>query len=359
MPLKKPLLLDAVLGNARMLITFDRQGRVHHLFWPQIDFAQHISQLRLGLVSPALGAGVLWLEDRPWEHRQSYHPRAALLRTTITNQRLGLTVYLDDCVWPDGDILVRRLTLENSSPTTLPVGVLLYSALDIEESRRYNTVYFDWDQQALLHYRRDRWFAFGADRAAAGYQCGREQGGESAWSDCEDGLLSGRGIENGDTDGAVLWPLEEVGPGGRARLSIFLAAGHNSAEALRGLALARRKGGDRLLEEAEAHWQRWLSRARPLAGAHPAVEQLYYRSLMTLKLLSDERHGAFIAAPEFDPDRIGCGGYGYCWGRDASYIATAFDEAGCHQEARAFYRWAKRVQDPRGVWYQRYYVDGH
>jgi glucoamylase len=55
------------------------------------------------------------------------------------------------------------------------------------------------------------------------------------------------------------------------------------------------------------------------------------RSLLTLKLLTSESHGGIIAAPCMDPE------YRFCWPRDATYVAYAFDRCGYHEEAKRFY----------------------
>src|SRR5262249_15510216 len=76
--------------------------------------------------------------------------------------------------------------------------------------------------------------------------------------------------------------------------------------------------------------------------------ELYERSLLTLKLLSDRTTGAIIAAPEFDREREACGGYGYVWGRDAAFNAHAMGLAGMFEEAEAFFEFARRVQERDG-----------
>ena len=144
------------------------------------------------------------------------------------------------------------------------------------------------------------------------------------------------------------------------------------------LAGARAAGGAALLDEIRAHWADWLSRATPVAveaagvrggallpglpaapASPEAIVALYRRSLLVFKLMADEQTGAVIAAPEFDPAFTACGGYAYCWGRDAGYITVAMDLAGYHDLAAAFYRWAQSAQEPEGWWMHRHYASGH
>jgi oligosaccharide amylase len=74
--------------------------------------------------------------------------------------------------------------------------------------------------------------------------------------------------------------------------------------------------------------------------------------------MADERTGSIIAAPEFDENFSRCGGYAYCWGRDAAFITTALDRAGLTNLSDRFYEWTLTAQDANGAWQQRHYHDG-
>jgi hypothetical protein len=70
----------------------------------------------------------------------------------------------------------------------------------------------------------------------------------------------------------------------------------------------------------------WLNGARPLGpGAPPWASEMYRRSLLTLRALTDGRSGA-VAAGARD-------GWAYVWPRDAATAALAFSAAGYRSEA--------------------------
>ena len=82
----------------------------------------------------------------------------------------------------------------------------------------------------------------------------------------------------------------------------------------------------RLLRTAGERDRRWLARARPLGpGAPRWAQDLYERSLLTLRALTDRRSGA-VAAGARD-------GWAYVWPRDAGTAALAFAAAGYRPEA--------------------------
>jgi hypothetical protein len=70
----------------------------------------------------------------------------------------------------------------------------------------------------------------------------------------------------------------------------------------------------------------WLARARSLGAQAPAwARQMYGRSLLTLRALSDRRTGAAVAGAR--------DGWAYVWPRDAGTAALAFAAAGYRAEA--------------------------
>jgi hypothetical protein len=110
--------------------------------------------------------------------------------------------------------------------------------------------------------------------------------------------------------------------GSGARVSIGVEEGAAGARLHCDDATARR-----LVGAAERSDRAWLSRARPLGRGAPAwASQLYERSLLTLRALTDRRSGA-VAAGARD-------GWAYVWPRDAGTAALAFAAAGYRPEAR-------------------------
>lgn len=104
----------------------------------------------------------------------------------------------------------------------------------------------------------------------------------------------------------------------------------------------------------------WVARAKPLPphANLPRIKALYERTLLTLRQMQDES-GGIIAAPEFHFEFKLCGGYGYCWGRDAGFISYAMDVCGLHAESAAFYRYMARCQSADGSFLHRHDMQGN
>jgi hypothetical protein len=82
----------------------------------------------------------------------------------------------------------------------------------------------------------------------------------------------------------------------------------------------------KVISQAIASDRRWLGRSRPLGTAAPAwAEDMYERSLLVLRALTDRGNGA-VAAGARD-------GWAYVWPRDAGAVAIALAAAGYQPEA--------------------------
>lgn len=158
-------------------------------------------------------------------------------------------------------------------------------------------------------------------------------------------------------------------PGESFEVILLLAYGSDRAEAETRWAeaaavLDERLPGDPAGLRAEIDfWHDWLSRARMPEASPPEFNDAYIRSLLTLKLLTHEQSGAILAAPTASFPAVPGGydnwDYRYCWIRDGYFTARCFDEAGFHDEARAFYEFALGLQEEDGHWSQPLYtLDG-
>ncbi|HPU36338.1 MAG TPA: glycoside hydrolase family 15 protein, partial [Bacillota bacterium] len=347
---------EAIIGNSRMLALLKRNGEIFKLFWPRIDYGQHLGRFWTGLRFG--NSPTKWFHLGEWSSSQRYLADTNILETTLTGLSSQLSVTQWDFVLPQQDLLARHYKIENTGGNSESITFFLYCNFEIEESILYDGVYLDFASHALVFFRRDVYFAVaGCGYPLAGYQCGRRDTATDPYREATEGTLWGNRDSIRHGAGSLAWDLGEVRPGEAKTFTIYLAAGHGEEEVRALLAVAATRGGSEWLEDTRQYWLDWLQAgARTLEGvpAHPA----YNRSLLAMKLMTCRETGASIAAPEFDPYYQACGGYGYCWPRDAVFVAAALDEAGYHQSAAQFYNFAAKIQNKEGDWRQRYFLDG-
>ncbi len=348
----KPFIYSATIGNGRILATLGSDGELHRLYWPHIDMSQHINMTWAALLSPALGDRAIRLSDgETWTHTQEYVNDTNIVKTECCEKYGRFHINALDFVAPERDILVRCFEITNTTDKPVPAALLYYSSLYIDESRLYNANYYEHETDTLFHHRRDVWMAVAGERVPNGYQSGI--GGDDALY----GNLNGNRISM-TPDACQAWDLGSLQPGESRAAAVFIAGGSSREQAQENVFYARKRGWDGLLKETEVFWETYLGRAYLPRGAAEDVRRLFRRSVMVCKLLMNRESGGIIAAPEFDESCTSCGGYAFCWPRDATIIAQAMLKAGYPEYARDFYRWAAKYQDPDGGWPQRQYTNG-
>lgn len=346
----KPYLVDAVIGNSKMLASLTKDGRIHRLWWPHIDFPQHVDCMRHALL---VNGELSWFDDEAagWQHEASYTDRTKIVNIRASSAAHPVEVHLRMFAVPGEDALVRHYSFRNTSEQMVEADFLHYTSFQISENPLYNTVMFDPESDALIHFRREYFFAVSGSNVCTKYQAGKD-----VWRSISQGHLDGTNIDM-SPDGALAWSLR-IPPGSTCELTVYITAGTSQEEAVAALGRVRELGYTSLLEQTTNYWQQFLEHTVPCPIEDPQIQRLYERSLLTMKLMSDEQSGAVIAAPEFDEHFAHCGGYAYCWGRDAAFIASAMDRGGLTSLADRFYEWSLTAQSPDGSWQQRHYHDG-
>lgn len=151
-----------------------------------------------------------------------------------------------------------------------------------------------------------------------------------------------------------------VPPGGSRATRMLVGYGADAAAAR----TAHHGAAGARAERQARFWTSWIEQARqPGPATPPDWLQAYRRSLIVLKLLSYPKTGALLAAPTASFPAVPGGGdnwdYRFVWLRDGYLTAMAFDAAGLHEEAAAFYDFAFTLQAADGHWDQPLYrIDG-
>jgi glucoamylase len=346
---------QGVIGNSQMLVTIGKNGELRHLFWPTIDYPQHVLGSLPGLSYSTRKARKFgWLTDFPWESKQEYVENTNIMLTTYHNFEAGLIVTTTDFVLPDDDVLIRDFLFRNTGNNDVFLRFFYYNDLAISETDIDDTAYYLQKQDAIIHYKRNFYFLYGGTSQSCSHQCGVHGEESDAFNDVYDSELSGSSLVLYDGTRAVnsclSWDIGTLRSGQKKDLTVLIVMGSNEKKVLKLLAKNRLTKPNVLFKKTEDYWKTWISGFKHNFG-DKIVNRMVKRSLLLLKLLSDKNHGGMIAAPCMEPE------YRFCWPRDATYIAYAFDRCGFHQESEKFYKWCKRAQEPEGGLYQRYFIE--
>ena len=351
----------SILGNAHNLVTLGNSGELMGWFYPHKDADQHITAcLPCAYIGDAGRGRLSYFFENDWTRVQRYLPDSNALQTTLTG--FGLRVILTDVMTDDADVLYRHIRVENISDERRNGGFYHFGHWKIGGHHEGNGLVFHGDERVLTQSQRAASLAVGGD-ALESWHCGKsgENWAHNARYALQSGVLGCQQLEIGDVNWAFGF-YADLQPGQSVeRTAIFVLASDETA-AIETLQSARERDFDAVLAQRLAADARTLQLGLDTlkqTGA-PIPDDLlagYTRSLLALPLLCGEE-GVAVAAPEFDPEFVSCGGYGYFWPRDGAEYISGLLDAGYADFAPAMFDWCARHQDARGLWHQRYFLNG-
>ena len=344
---------NLITGNSSMLACIDGKGEMTRIFWPDIDYPQHVDRLISGIICPSLWLGTSWLNSSDWKMRQYYIDDTNVAVTEFTHGKYDLKIRQYDFALPDSDVLNRCYEIDNDSGFQLELGFVVYSSTISSISDTAGIIY-DVDLSALIHYRHGYYYGIISAVPADQYQLG-----PGAQESADRGRLYGNDTIGMTKEGSLLWEGVYLGAGDSLRCSFSICFSTNLKSLKKMLRDIKSRDTWEMMGNTVKYWHGFLAGARQISTGIPEVDRLYKRSMLVFALMTNKRTGALLAAPEVDEQFTRCGRYAYCWGRDAAFITTALDRCGLTDTAEGFYYWAAGVQDEDGSWQQRFYMDGN
>lgn len=349
----KPYINNAVIGNGSILGCISETGELIRLYWPEIDYPQHIEKMLAGFFDRNLPNSTMWFSEGDHEVFQNYIEDTNILQTTVRINRFSLEVVQTDFCVPDHDVLVRRYTIRNTGNNSMHLGMGLASHV-ISHTFDIGNTLFDFELDALVHYRHDNCWAIASDMEVNEFQIGNNPF-RAVW----EGKLNGTDSIGMSPDGALLWDFGSIHPGEEKCITLYMVFARNMNSLKKLTNKVKSIGFSRLFDITNEYWKVYLKKCVNISSGDEQADRIYRRSLLLFKLMSDKNSGALLASPEIDEGFTRCGRYAYCWCRDAAFITTALDEAGLYSDSEKFYEWTVKVQDSEGFWHQRYHVNGN
>ena len=330
-------------------------------FYPHKDAAQHINACLPCAYIGDGGRGFLsYFYEDPWTREQRYLPNSNALQTVLSG--FGLRVTFTDAMPDDEAVLYRQIRVENVGEQRRNGGFYHYGHWNMGGHREGNGVVFHRAQHALTQSHREASLAVGGD-ALESWHCGKAGANwqHNARYALDKGVLGCQQLEIGDVNWAFGFYVD-LQPGDSAERTAIFALAPDQSAALATLECAQKRDFDavltaRLAADARALQPGLETLKRTGASLPPDLLEGYTRSLLALPLLRGDE-GVAVAAPEFDPEFIACGGYGYFWPRDGGEYVSGLLDAGYPDAAPQMFDWCARHQDEAGFWHQRYFLNG-
>ncbi len=363
---------ELVLGNGRLLVTFDGAYTLRDFYFPHVGKENHTigHPCRTGVW---VDGDFAWFADAGWMRTIRYRPDSLVGDVTLENPRLALRIHATDAVHPEMPILVRSFRVTNLASHVREVRLMLHYDLHISESEIGDTAAFEPVNRTIGHYKGRRYFVMngrtGDGQGIFQYATGTKETGDSegTWRDAEDGWLEMNPIAQGSVD-STMSLRQNIAPGATERFYAWIGAERDYWDVralnlhmlggVRALSLAdadkERLAAEPMIAETDRYWREWVARApRDLADLSEPVRQLFRRSLLVIATQIDHE-GAIIAANDGDSMLYNRDTYSYMWPRDGALVARTLDRCGYHELTERFFRFCARLMPKQG-----YYPEGY
>lgn len=355
-----------VVGNGRMLITFDDDYAMRDLYYPHVGMLNQLCGDKNSMGVWVDGA-FSWVEQGPWRCSLLYEEDTLVSAVELVNDALGVRIRCADAVHFRRDLYLKQVTVYNLTGHYREVRLFFPHDFCVDQTDIGDTALYDPSVDGVMHYKHSRCFLMSGEVPDAPhgehgifqYATGtkRFQGAEGTWRDAEDGYLEGNPIAQGSVDSTMSFRLH-VSPHSHAELHTWLAVGSSFEDVRRMHGEVRERGLPALLDETRTYWRTWVNKHdRNWADLSPDVVRLFKRSLLIVRTQID-RDGAILAANDTDILQFNRDHYSYMWPRDGALVAHALDRAGYSESTREFYRFCARTLAPGGFFWHKYNPDG-
>ncbi|HKP69972.1 MAG TPA: glycoside hydrolase family 15 protein [Pyrinomonadaceae bacterium] len=349
---------DIPVGNGSLLVNFDDKYQIRDIYFPHVGQENHTEgfPFRFGVWADGKFS---WVFSDAWTRELRYLPETLVTEVKLECRDLGIAIECNDTVASHDNIFLRRIDVTDTSGKDRKVRVFLHHDFRIYENKVGDTAFYDPETQAMIHYKKHRYFLINTephfDAFATGRKAFRDQ--EGTWRDAEDGELSRGVVTEGSVDSTVAVYLDLKANGGQ-EFFYWIAAGtsYKEVETLNDHVLRRRP--EKYLDYTANYWRAWVNKnGTDFENLPTEVVDLYKRSLLIARTQIDNG-GAMLAANDSDVAERATDHYSYLWTRDGAFVANAYDQAGYSQLSRRFFEFCSRIVHPKGYFLQKYNADG-
>ena len=349
---------DAIIGNQNILASFTKQGEILRLLYPTRDYKQMIDFFHVGL--KINDSRLVYLhEDINNIYMQQYEEDTNILNTEILNTYFNLKVIQTDYASIKENVLIRKYKFTNENTINLDLNFLVHSSLTSSPENRVSGM---CRNDALIQYNHEYMLCTFSKEKLLSSQINNSK------ANIEDGKIEDKDYVGMSANSSISYDLGTLKPNETREFELYIFI-EDSKIGLDNL----EKTIDRIrkidfkteYEAVKKYWKKYVKDHNGLeldlaeTPKNRKIKQIYTRTILLYSLLVNHETGGISAAVEVDENLKQCGGYQYCWPRDAVFTTTAMDILKMKKEVEKFYKsFCKNTQSRNGMWEQRFFTDG-
>ncbi|MEW6242836.1 MAG: glycoside hydrolase family 15 protein [Bacillota bacterium] len=349
------------LGNGRLLVNYDQRWTVRELFFPEVGMANHLAYFGARLALWVDG-NFTWPGGNAWQRHVRYKDWSLVGEFSLSREDVGLELKITAAVHHRLDVLLYDIEVSNTRDAAKKVELVFTHDWAISGNDVGDTALYDPTTDAMLQYKRDRFFLVSGHSPAGGPDAfsaskRHEPRYSGVWHDVSHCHLNRSPISQGAVSSAFSLSAS-VPVGETVHYAYWLCAGKSIDEVRMLQARIKETGVARLIAETESYWREWTRMdERFFADLSAEIKESFATSLLVTRSQIDAG-GAILASTDMESLDFGRDHYGYVWPRDAALICLALDRAAYPHTTRKYFRFSTRVLAPEGYMWHRYHPDG-
>lgn len=305
-------------------------------------------------------SGIVYLhQDINNVYSQYYEEETNILKTEILNTYFNLKIMQTDYASIKENIIIRKYKFINENTIDLKLNFLVHSGLiSLPENRVSGMCKND----ALMQYNYEYTLCTFSKEKLLSSQINNTQ------ANILEGKIGDKDYIGMSEDSSISYDLGTLKPNETREfeLYIYIEESKNGLDNLEKTIDRIRKIDFKTEYEAvKKYWRKYVKDHNGIeldlseTPKNRKIKQIYTRTILLYSLLINSETGGISAAIEVDEKLNQCGGYNYCWPRDAVFITNAMDILKMKKEVEKFYKiFCKNTQSRNGMWEQRFFTDG-
>ncbi|MEN6343230.1 MAG: glycoside hydrolase family 15 protein [Methanospirillum sp.] len=342
------------------MITLDVDLSIRDLYFPYVGMENHVGghRCRFGVW---VDGRFSWIDEH-WRRSTAYRPDSLVSEVVLTHPVLPVELRISDTVHPLYTIFLRGIAARSTDGGAHDLRLFFAQDFHVHESSHGVTALYHPQEDAVIHYRKDRYILAGARGDGPGldqYAVGTAEtrAFQGTWVDAEDGTLSRNPVAHGSVD-STIGVHARLEPNRTSALHYWLCTGTSMDDVIALHRRVREAGAGPLLDQADRVYRVWVNKsAIDFADVSPVVVDAFKRSLLVLRTQIDNR-GAILGSCDSDIYSFNHDSYAYAWPRDGAFVSIGLDAAGYYGVTRRFFRFCERTITPAGYLFHKYHPDG-
>lgn len=352
-----------ILSNGNLVVDHDKNGLIRDIYYPHVGLDNNTGSNYVHKIGIFIDGSFSWLDDGTWHTTVEMEKNSLVGKIIAQSSNLQLTITMQDVVYNEKDIFVRKVTIQNDSNVERTLKIFFNQQFEIYGSRLKDTAFYDPIHKVIFHYKGRRVFLVNA--ISNERNCFEEysvgilglEGKEGTFKDAEDGILSKNPIEHGSVDSVLGLDLK-IKPSAQKDVLYWIVASRSIRDAYELNNYVISKSPEHLIQTTKDFWQAWTQRVEFNSSQISDTQaDLFYKSLLIARTHVDSG-GAIIASCDSDMLQHGRDNYSYMWPRDGAFVAMAFDIAGDYPLTKRFFEFCNTILTNDGYFLHKYRPDG-